>query len=110
MRARLIIFVLHFSTLIHFTQEEEERLFQVLLKARESREWGAYKALTPTEKYCIWLQSLRGVWVSTVHLVWSVLTLVLVVVACSTVVLVFRPDSVFVPAIGPHPRVAKPSS
>ena len=39
---RLIIFVLIFSTLIHFSQAEEQLLFQVYLKAHESNQWGAY--------------------------------------------------------------------
>ena len=36
-------------------------------------------------------------------LVWSFMTLVLVVVACSIAVFVFSPEGVFIPVVGPPP-------
>ena len=42
-------------------------------------------------------------------LVWSFMTLVLVVVAFSIAVFVFSPEGVFVPMVGPHPGVNPPA-
>ena len=57
---RLIIFVLIFNILIHFTKEQEEALYQTLLFAQETGEWGPYNQLSPTEKYVVWVQTCRG--------------------------------------------------
>ena len=40
------------------------------------------------------------------EMVWSLMTLVLVVVACSIAVFVFRPEGVYMPVVGPHPGVS----
>ena len=50
---RLIIFVLIFSTLIHFCQDEAERLYIMGVKAREgdTTYMQLYARLSPTEKY-----------------------------------------------------------
>ena len=57
---RLIIFVVIFSTHIYFSLGEEQLLFEVYLNAFETDQWGAYDALTLTEKFCIWLWRLGG--------------------------------------------------
>ena len=46
--------------LIWISPAEEEELFGRYRFAAETGEWGPYEALTPTQKYCIWLQRLWG--------------------------------------------------
>ena len=58
---RLITFVLIFSTLIHFSQEEEQLLFLMYAHGRETGEWESYRALSLTAKLCIWTRLRRGV-------------------------------------------------
>ena len=61
----LTIFVYLFSTLVWFLPAEEELLFSQYQFAVEMGEWGPYKALTPTQKFAIWLRRLGGaMWVS----------------------------------------------
>ena len=57
---RLIIFVHIYSTLIHFTNDEVERLYLISVKAHEKGDWGEFNKLTPTQKYAVWLQHLWG--------------------------------------------------
>ena len=94
------MFVFLSSTLIHFTRDQERELFERYLFARQMGEWGVYDSLSPTQKLVIFLWRLRGggMWVSNDLLVWSILTLV-VVVACSITVLFFRPEGVYVPCL-----------
>ena len=47
-----------------------------------------------------------GMWVSNGLMVWSILALVLVVVACNITVLVFRPEGIYIPIIGLHPSIS----
>ena len=48
----------------------------------------------------------RGAYSKYLHdLVWSFMTLVLVVVACSIAVFVFSPEGVFIPVVSPLPGV-----
>ena len=80
-----------------------------MLFTHETGEWEPYQSLSPTEKYAIWLRWCQGgVWVSTcIILVWSFVTLALVVVACSVAIFVFSLEGVYMPVVGPHPG-AKP--
>ena len=41
------------------------------------------------------------------YLVWSFMTLGLVVVACSIAVFVFSPEGIFIPVVGPYPGATK---
>ena len=76
--------------LIHFTPLQEQELYCIYLHAVTSGEWGPYDALTPTQKLCIFYRQMRGgMWVSNDLLVWSILTLVMVV-ACSITIFVFQ--------------------
>ena len=49
-----------FSTLIWISPAEEEELFGWYRFAVEMGEWGPYEALTPTQKFAIWLRWLWG--------------------------------------------------
>ena len=70
----------------------EQLLYDRYVFAVEMGEWGPYEALTPTKKMCIWLHRLWGgaLWVSNCLLVWSILTLMKVVV-CLINRFVFQP-------------------
>ena len=46
--------------LIWISLAEEEELFGRYRFAVETGEWGPYEALTPTQKYVIWLRHLWG--------------------------------------------------
>ena len=46
-------------------------------------------------------------WVSTDLFGVVFMTLVLVVVACNIAVLVFRPEGMYIPVVGPHPGTTK---
>ena len=84
------MFVFLFSTLIHFAHDKEQWLFELYLFACESGEWGVYDPSPPPKISHIPQEAEGGgMWVSNGLLVWSILTLV-VVVACSITVLVFQ--------------------
>ena len=40
--------------------QEEKALFLLYIQACKSGEWGAYDALTPTQKFCIFLRWCMG--------------------------------------------------
>ena len=84
---------LSFYTYIHFSREEEEEdLFRLFLQARESGEWGAYDALTPTQKLCVFLHRCRGgCCVGKYYSFWCGLILTKVMVACRLTIFVFQP-------------------
>ena len=46
--------------LIHITPVVEQGLYDQYIFGVETGQWGPYKALTPTEKYVIWLRRLWG--------------------------------------------------
>ena len=81
------------STLILIMPVVEQELYDRYVFAIQTGQWGPYEALTPTEKFCIWLCRLLGggaLWVSNCLLVWSILTSVMVVV-CLINHFVFQP-------------------
>ena len=87
-----------FSTLIFYGLVEEQQLFDRYLFAVAMGELGVYDSLSPTEKtLCLPQVPLGGaVWVSNGLIVWSVLTLVVVV--CRLTVLFFSPEGILCPA------------
>ena len=70
----------------------EQMLYEWYIFMVQTGEWGPYEALTPTKKIAVWLRWLRGiaVWVSNGLIVWSILTLVVVV--CRLTILFFQPQ------------------
>ena len=87
------------STLIHFRPVIEQQLYDQYLFAVNMGEWGLYDALTPTEKnVCVPKAAPGGtMWVSNGLMVWSILTLVVVV--CRLTILFFSPRGIYVPCI-----------
>ena len=46
--------------LIHITSVMEQELYDWYIFGVQTGEWGPYEALTPMEKYVIWLRRLCG--------------------------------------------------
>ena len=57
---RLIIFVLIFSTLIHFTRLKEAKLYSIFLLTVASDSYAAYEELTPLQKLVVYFRRIRG--------------------------------------------------
>ena len=69
----------------------EQWLHDRYVFAVQMGEWGLYEALTPTEKMCLAKAAPGGaMWVSNGLMVWSILTLVVVV--CRLTILFFQPQ------------------
>ena len=81
--------------------------FQVISRGLPFRSLAAHKTFVSHRQIlCVAeaVQGWGGVWVSNCRiLVWSFVTLALVVVACSMAVFVFSPEGIFIPVVGPHP-------